>query len=179
MNMNIYITDECPATCASVLCDQHVSTQVVGTARILTTALYRKGITAPLLGKPYNVNGRFAKWAGRDWSHFMWLAFHGMALVEEHYHRFGVVHTSSAEIIAAGQIGHLMGDGPPTIPVLWPQSEAARVIIAAHDLDVFDAYEEVLRTKYAAWAAQGGKHPKWTNTNPPEWLGGSASPLFR
>lgn len=177
--MNIYITDECPAACAAVLCDQHVSTQVGATANILTSALHLHGITAPLLGKPRNINGRFAKWAASDWSHFMWLAFHGMALVEEHQHRFGDVHRASAEIVSAGQIGHLMGDEPPRIPVQWPKCEAARMISTHHDLDVFDAYEEVLRAKYEAWAARGSNSPKWTNTRPPDWLGGSTSPVRR
>lgn len=177
--MNIFITDECPTVCASVLCDQHVRSQVGETARILTTALRRHGITAPLLGKPYNINGRFAKWAASDWSHFMWLAFHGMALIEEYNRRFGEVHKSSAEIIAAGQIGHLMGDGPPMIPDEWPRCEAARMISENHNLDVFDAYEEVLRTKYEAWAESGNHPPKWTNARPPVWLGGWTNPLLR
>tara|TARA_B100001094_G_scaffold291907_1_gene310641 strand:- start:2619 stop:3152 length:534 start_codon:yes stop_codon:yes gene_type:complete len=177
--MNIFITNECPTACAAVLCDQHVRSQVEETARILTTALHRHKITGPLLGKPYNVNGRFAKWAASDWSHFMWLAFHGMALIEEYDRRFGEIHKSSAEIVAAGQIGHLMGDGPPDIPVLWPRCEAARALIENRSLDVFDAYEEVLRMKYEAWTAQGSKTPKWTNTRPPDWMGGSSSSLFR
>ena len=166
--MNIFITDECPTVCATALCDQHIRSQIGETARILTTALYRHGITGPLFGKPYNPNGRFAKWAADDWNHFMWLSFHGMALVEEHDHRFGKVHKSSLEIIAAGQLGYLMIEAPPEIPVHWPRCEAAR---KHDDLDVFDAYEEVLRTKYESWAKKGGRAvPRWTNAVPPEWL---------
>ena len=176
--MNIFITDECPTTCAAALCDQHIRSQIGETARILTTALHRHGIAGPLLGKPYNPNGRFAKWAASDWNHFMWLAFHGMALIEEHEHRFDTAHKSSAEIIAAAQIGYLMLEGTPEVPEHWPSCEAARRYIEQQECDVFDAYESVLRDKYERWAQRGGRLlPKWTNTRPPDWLT-DASPTF-
>ena len=171
--MNIFITDECPTICAVTLADRHVRSQMGETARILTTALYRKGITGPLFGKPYNPNGRFAKWASEDWNNFMWLAFHGMALVEEHDLRFKTLHGSSLEIIAAGQLGYLMLDEAPDIPTRWPHCEAAKEYIEGHNFNVFNAYENVLRDKYEAWVAKG-RSPKWTNTSPPHWLQASS-----
>ena len=176
---NVFITNECPTVCATALCDQDVRSQVGETARILTTALHRHSINSHLLCKPDHINGRFARWAASDWNHFMWLSFHGMALVEEHHRRFEQIHSSSAKIIVAGQIGHLMCDGPPLLPVVWSMCPAARVIIENRDLDVFDAYEELLRSRYKSWAAQGSCPPKWTNTRPPSWLGDSTNPLLR
>jgi hypothetical protein len=169
--MNIFITDECPTACAATLADQHVVSQTGETARILVTALHRRGISGPLFGKPYNPGGRFAKWAAEDWHHFMWLSFHGMALAEEHDHRFDKVHKSTSEIIAAGQLGYLMMDSDPHVPFRWPRCEAAKKYIEGHGLDVFHAYANVLRDKYATWTQTGGrKVPKWTNTSPPDWL---------
>ena len=175
--MNVFTTNPDPILCAEILADQHVRSQLGETARLLTTALSRHDITAPLLGKPYNPNGRFAKWAAQDWNHFMWLAYHGFALSEEHERRFSTVHKSHAEIVAAANIGILMLGDYPRTPEEWPRCEAA----ASYDSeDVFGAYQNVLRNKYEAWQERGGKRtPRWTNAYPPSWLMDTREPIQR
>jgi hypothetical protein len=164
--MNIFITDVDPSECAAALADQHVRSQIGETARILTTALHRHGITDRLLGKPYNPNGRFAKWAAEDWNHFMWLAMHGMALVDEYNHRFDRVHANAKDIYIAGNLGYLMLGEQPHLPAKWPRCKATEDLI---DRDVFCAYQQVLREKYAAWKKKG-RGARWTGTHPPAWL---------
>lgn len=177
--MNIFITDEDPTLCAEVLADQHIRSQIGETARILVTALARHNILMQWCGKPYNINGRFAKWAASSWDNFMWLNFHGLALTMEHYRRFGTVHKSSAEIIMAGNVGHLMhGDVyNGVIPSDWPSCEAANGYLNRNSKTVFDAYCNVLRDKYEAWGEKG-RSPTWTNTYPPQWLADTGEMVF-
>jgi hypothetical protein len=164
--MNIFITHDDPVECASALADQHLQSQVEEAAKILTAALYRHEITDRVLGQPRNTNGRYAQWAAENWNQFMWLAIHGMALVDEHHFRFGGVHKNAKDILIAGNIGSLMLDEDPHTPSKWPRSKASE---AFTDRDVFRAYRQVLREKYAVWA-QTGRAACWTGTEPPTWL---------
>jgi hypothetical protein len=162
--MSIFVTDEDPRECAEALADQHVRSQLSKTARALTTALYRRSITGPLLGRPDKKGSRFAVWAAEDWNHFQWLAFHGLALIEEHEYRFDESHKDAAGVFAAGQIGYLMMDETFTTPTEWPLPSRG-----AKSSCVFDAYQNVLRDKYEKWG-EAGRFASWTNAYPPEWL---------
>lgn len=174
--MNIFITDEDPTCCAGILSDQHIRSQLDESARILTTALSRKGITDKLLGKPCNLEDRSVLWADKDWDHFMWLVFHGMALVEEHERRFGFMHKASVKVFVAGNYGFLLCDHHHghDLPAEWPRCEAAE---GYAQYDVFNAYQNVLRDEYEAWADKN-RGPTWTNTYPPQWLADTGEVLY-
>ena len=165
--MKIFITDTDPVECAAVLADQHLHSQVEEAAKILTAALSRHGITDRTLGQPRNTNGRYAQWAAENWDQFIWLALHGMALVDEHHFRFGGVHKNAKDILVAGNIGSLMADAEPRTPAKWPRVSGSSESFT--DRDVFRAYQQVLREKYAVWA-QTGSAACWTGTEPPTWL---------
>ena len=174
MNYSIYIIDEDPSLCAGILSDQHVRSQLDEVSHVLVDALYRRGIQGPMLPTATDPAGRFAMWAEKDWDHFMWLVFYGLALVEEHDRRFGKMHDASTGIFAAGNLGHLLHDSQPQVPVEWPRSEDAE---GYGQYDIFNAYQNVLRDKYEAWSDKN-RAPTWTNTYPPNWLADTGEVLY-
>ena len=171
---NIFITDEDPRECAEILSDQHIRSQIATTARVLVAALREHGITGPMLPPTKEVSP-FSQWAAKDWGHFMWLAFHGMALTEEYHRRFGVVSPASAPLLVAGQLGHLLSGGTSDFPLNWPWSDAAKQYEEVGD--VFSAYQTALRVKYEVWCERG-EMPTWTNACPPSWLADNGEVLF-
>ncbi len=170
----IFITDQDPRECADILSDQHILSQLGITAVALSAALRERGITGPMLLTPKE-GSSLSQWAGKSWNHFMWLSFHGMALMEEHYRRFDSVPSLAAPVLVAGQIGHLMSEGIIDSPSDWPWSAAAQK--HAKTGDVFAAYQEALRDRYEI-CCEKGERPTWTNACPPSWLEGSNDPLF-
>lgn len=172
---DIFFVDEDPTLCAQVLSDQHVRTQVAQVGAVLAASLSHRGVAGgPILSKATRRSGVRANtaaiaWANENWDHFMWLVFFGMAVMEEHDHRFGVMHPSSAVVLAAGNVGHLLHEGDPLIPATWPTTQASREYINRYDFTPFNAYQNVLRDLYEVWA-EGDDCATWTNTYPPNWL---------
>ena len=171
---SIFITDQDPRECADILSDQHLRSQLGITARTLVAALREHGITGPMLPTT-KAESPFSQWAAKDWDNFMWLSFHGIALAEEYYRRFDAVPSTSAPVLVAGQIGHLMSGGVFDFPMNWPWSDAARR--HAKTGNVFSANQKALRDKYET-GCEEGEMPTWTNAYPPSWLSESGQLLF-
>jgi hypothetical protein len=175
MTKSIFIIDEDPAQCASILSDQHLRSQLEWTRDVLSASLALRGIGDRMLGVGTKHGGSLATWAAKDWDNFMWLVFYGMALVEEHDRRFGTMHDAMTGIFVAGNLGHLLHDGEPMIPADWPWSEAAE---GYSHFNAFNAYQNVLRDECEA-AADRDHGPTWTNTYPPNWLADTGEVVYR
>ena len=163
---SIFITDQDPRECADILSDQHIFIQLDTTSQALGAALREHEITGPMLSATRG-ESPLSRWAAKDWNHFMWLSFYGMALIEEHHRRFDSVPPMSALVLVAGQIGHLMSGGISNSPLNWPWSDAARR--HSQTGNVFAAYQNALRDKYETCCEEGDL-PTWTNSCPPSWL---------
>lgn len=151
--MNIFMTSPDPIRSARFLCDRHVVKMVLETAQILSTVVrsQRPGDDLDLY-KVTHANHPCTVWAGESEPNFRWLWLHGLALAGEYTRRFGKTHKSEAIIRRAGALASFDGAGVGTTPALAMPDEFRQ-------RDVFAAYRDYLRAKYADWA----RPPKWTN----------------
>lgn len=158
----IFVTHPDPAECAGILADDHIASQTEEVASALSSVLSEQGITSPMFTS-WSRNEDLVAWARADWSHFMWLAFYGMALVEESDRRFGSLNKATPQVIMAGSIGYMLSDGNFQAPDWWPAPENR------HGSSVFDYYKSALRSVYD----DREYAPRWTKTYPPRWLADS------
>ena len=165
--MSIFIIDENPHDCVMPLADAHLEEQLKLTADILVEALKQREITGPLLKGDLPLRDViYVDWAMRDWDHFLWLVFYGMALIEEINHRHRTIPPFASAVYAAGSIGDALKDEEFGFPEEWPWTEAAQPY---WHQDVFVVYRHLLRDHYADECSRGDI-PTWTRSEPPEWL---------
>ena len=162
--MSIFATSSDPLESAVVLCDQRLRSQMGYTASVLSSVLHKHDLASgPLIGPPAEVSARFVEWAAASWDNFMWLAFYGLALCEEHAHRFGVLPPTTAQIVACANVGYLVSDKDSFSPVSWERCEEAPT---HSELSVFEANQKFLSHE---WRCEDSP-PRWTSANPPQWV---------
>lgn len=83
--MNIFVTDNCPSTCARVLDDKRVIKMVLECAQMLSTA-----VGGPY--RPTHVNHPCSKWVRQSSGNAYWLVKHMEALCTEYMLRYDKVH---------------------------------------------------------------------------------------
>ena len=162
--MSIFATSPDPMESAVVLCDDHLRSQMSHTAGVLAGALYIHGLASgPLIRAAIGEPSKFVRWASLSWDNFMWLSFYGLALAEEHSHRFGNVPPEAAEIIACANVGYLISGKESFSPVSWEMCDEAR---NHPNLSVFEAHQKFLSRE---WLREGSAS-RWTAANPPPWV---------
>jgi len=160
----IFVTHPDPDACASILSDDHILTQMGEVASALSHVLSDRGVTSPFSNEGSR-NAELIEWVSADWSHFMRLAFYGMALIEECDRRFGTLDRSASQIIFAGSVGYMLSEGDIQPPGWWPAPEVEHG-------SVFAFYRNALRSEYRDRDCM----PCWTKTHPPRWLAGTGLP---
>jgi hypothetical protein len=102
--MNIFILHTDPTEAASMHCDRHVVKMHVEGIQMLVSVLDRHNINHKVTTKRGTIHkGGYAnhpctRWAGDNWSNFMWLVEYTEALIEEHTYRYGTVPHSKNQL---------------------------------------------------------------------------------
>ena len=161
--MQLFAIDPDPIEAARALCDRHVVSQVGETLQILSDAAHRLGISFNGQRRPYNINGRFARWIAEGVGNLTWAALHGAELCDAHLRRFG---TARAEKSAIVSIGCTLICNVPLGRTPFARSEACDPAG-----DVHAAYRALYRQKAVEWAAKG-RPMRWTVDVRPRWMDG-------
>ena len=116
IDMNIFVTDNCPVQSARNLPDKHIVKMPLETCQMLAIIYsdwyYGVGKLYKLDGTPYRTqHGAFrnhpcTQWAADNEYNLAWLILHGVALCDEYYQRYGKVHTCYDVICQAQHIYH-------------------------------------------------------------------------
>ena len=173
--MNIFVLHENAFTSANMMCDKHIPKMVVETAQMMASALRRHGATdeqMPLTksGTPYK--GGYAHhpctvWAGDSVGNFQWLAWHGEALLDEYYNRFGKVHTCHNAIYHMSAMSSMLPDGDKTPFALAMPDEYRPVdnnwqdLYHAEGQVAVNAYRRYYHSKQFAKWEKGTPAPDW------------------
>lgn len=160
--MNIFVLDENPFVSAHMMCDKHIPKMIVETAQMMASAVRTHGATdedMPLTksGTPYK--GGYAHhpctvWASVNRSNFTWLAWHGEALLDEFYNRFGKVHACHNAIYHMSAMGSLLPTDRLTPFALAMPDEHKQA-------DAVQAYRSYYHTKQFAKWEKGVPAPNW------------------
>ena len=173
--MNIFVLHENAFTSANMMCDKHIPKTVVETAQMLASALRRHGATdeqMPLTksGTPYKGGYAFhpcTVWASVNRSNFQWLAWHGEALLDEYYNRFGKVHTCHNAIYQMSAMTSMLPDGDKTPFALAMPDEYRPVdnnwqdLYHAEGQVAVNAYRRYYHSKQFAKWEKGTPAPDW------------------
>lgn len=180
--MQIFFVDRDPAQAARSLMDQHVIKMAIESLQLLSTAWHiakpdsvvwkdvetsesrrmNATVARPFLNgmRIYlatHEHGRLASWVAESKAHYAWLWQHAAALVGERQYRFNTPVAGIQEpLVALGQIPDLSTDEWIDPPLLVDDDLV--------DLESVDAYREHYRRNKA-------KLGRWTERQPPEWLG--------
>lgn len=96
--MNLYILDHDPFKAATYLNDHHVRKMTTDVAQMLSTISIELGGTGP-----YRSRRRChpcVAWASATEGNWVWLYTHFIALLDEHYLRFGKAHSAAIHALA-------------------------------------------------------------------------------
>ena len=113
--MNIFVTDQDPWKCATVLPDKHIVKMPLETCQMLSIVSSAKwghgyGTLPRADGRPYATEkGAFRNhpctiWANATLANARWLLAHGFALCQEYAARYGKEHTCYNTLLAADAI---------------------------------------------------------------------------
>ena len=166
-----------------MMCDKHIPKMIVETAQMMASAVRTHGATdedMPLTksGTPYK--GGYAHhpctvWASVNRSNFTWLAWHGEALLDEFYNRFGKVHACHNAIYHMGAMGSLLPTDrltpfalampdehrPKHSTTVLPVDADRYKVTHAGGSDAVQAYRSYYHTKQFAKWEKGVPAPDW------------------
>lgn len=163
--MNLFILDLDPFKAAGMLCDQHVNKQILECGQILCDAARILGETdVPM--KPYNVNGRFAKWAAETRENWLWTAQLMISCSGFRFFSTGKDHETRKKIVAWYTTVERFNEDwrHYNLPTTFPRSERVNP-----DLDIVTAYRDYYRVKASEWEAKG-RPMRFTYNPKPEWI---------
>lgn len=164
--MNIFITDESYSISAQNLDDARLRCQIKELAQILSTAIYNKlGIKFDIY-KPYNSNGRFAKWA-ENYRHAHELIYYADELELEHIHRFNKSHKSYQIIQNCEPYIQAFDLGDTKLNSFVSDEQTEKYI--ALGMNIYQAYQKTLSDKWY----NDKRIPKWTNRQKPSFYMGN------
>ena len=153
--MNIFVTDENPWQSARVLPDKHIVKMPLETCQMLSIVASEKwgygyGTLPKANGEPYATNkGAFRNhpctiWANKTVENANWLMWHGVALCEEYYVRYGKIHTCFNTLLTAFDI----------FPTDIDYTQHTSFVFAGPDefkhdtsIDIFTAYKMYIASK--------------------------------
>ena len=174
--MNIFALHRNPVLAAQSVCDTHSSKMTLETMQMLASAAIRHGATPKQLpltdkGTPYKGgyhNHPCTVWAGDTRANYEWLCWHGIALSEEFYQRFGKHHSCSPKIIQMCGLTHLIPEGDltpfaraikkDTYPDLLDTDVFPNTVVAYRIFYILD------KRSFATWN-HGAKAPSWWNAD--------------
>lgn len=166
--MNIFITHKNHQQSASNLDDLRLGCQIKELAQILSTAIYNKiGIQSDLY-KPYNCNGRFAKWAGSSKYCMLKLIDYGEELEAEYEYRFDKPHKSYYIILNSYKYIEEFNE-VGCKDYLSHVGDEQVVLYMLNSMNIYQAYQKVLQDKWY----KDVKIPKWTKRNQPKFYKGN------
>jgi hypothetical protein len=168
--VNLFATSPDPVESARALADQHLVKMSLECCQILAAALDGRAVVRKADGQPYRVTHRnhpCVRWAAESDANAGWVWWHGFAMVQEYWRRRGV------ELGVMWALGH-----EDLTQLLWDETPPASFVavvppdVAALGIPVHWSYRETLRRKYRAWSSTSRPGPaRYTNAEPPEWLG--------
>ena len=166
--MNIFITHKNHQQSASNLDDLRLGCQIKELAQILSTAIFNKVGMQSDLYKPYNRNGRFAKWAGSSKYCMTKLIDYGRELETEYEYRFDKPHKSYCIILNSYKyIEEFNEVGCEDYLSYVGDEQLIQYMLSG--LDIYQAYQKVLQEKWY----KDIKIPKWTKRNKPKFYKGN------
>lgn len=152
--MNIFITSDDPESCAIALDDRRVNKMCLETAQLLCAAVILNGGEAPY--RLTHINHPCSVWARTALPNFKWLRLHGLYLCREYTFRFHREH--ACESVISG----LSTPELPDSPLAFTFNCSGFDYLPT----VFENYRERMREKWRT----DDMPPRWTGTNPPEWM---------
>lgn len=166
--MNIFITHKNHQQSASNLDDLRLGCQIKELAQILSTAIFNKIGNRDDIYKPYNRNGRFAKWAGSSKYCMLKLIDYGQELEAEYEYRFDKSHKSYQIVLNCRKYIDSF-DEVGCKDYLSHVGDEQVIKYMLNGMDIYQAYQKVLQEKWY----KDVKNPKWTNRNKPKFYRGN------
>jgi hypothetical protein len=157
--MNIFVLDRDPEMAAISQCDKHVPKMLLETAQIMSTALNALDPDLPVPYRPTHRHHPCTLWAHESYENFVWLAFHGIALVDEYRFRFKRTHASAKAVYACVDMSHQVQF--PDIVGMTPHVQAMPE--QYHHPDPIWAYRSYYwgaKRRFARWQ-RGRNEPTW------------------
>lgn len=153
--MNIFYTNQSPASCAFALDDKRVGKMLLESTQILST------ITGSGHYKPTHQHHPATKWAAERHINAYWLYLHAQTLASEWRRRFGTMHRAEMALSPLRADIFDLPDGEMTPrPNLTKHKKLG---LDFTHLPIIQAYRAYLNARWA------NEHPTWTDTNPPTW----------
>lgn len=153
--MNIFVTDENPWQSARVLPDKHIVKMPLETCQMLSIVASKKwgygyGTLPKADGEPYATKkGAFRNhpctiWANKTVENANWLMWHGVALCEEYYARYGKIHTCFNTLLSAFDIFPTDIDYTQHTPFVFAGPDEFKYDTS---IDIFTAYKMYIASK--------------------------------
>ena len=148
--MNIFVTHEDPAVCASHHCDRHEAKMILESAQMLCAVHHRYGSTFPGIYKLSHPNHPCTLWAGENTKNYFWLVDLFYALNRQRVARGKATHKSFRDLST-----HLT-TAPDGLPVTSERTPFAQAMPDQfkHD-DATVAYRRYLLAKRDEWPTRG------------------------
>lgn len=166
--MNIFYLDNDPKLAAQYQCDKHVVKMILETAQLLSAAHrvldgdesgklpdYRENICYKLTHK----NHPCAIWTRQSVSNYLWLANHGLGLLEEYTKRYGKIHKTYGIMVDLSNFPpDCINDLPFECP---PQCMPDEYKVPGDTVQAYRNYYNYDKSRFALW--KHGNIPYWFN----------------
>lgn len=171
--MNLFVTSNCPQSCASFLDDKRLRKMVLETAQLLCTAVYHQvyAIKYPKLNNdskrafkqetglylPTHSNHPVNVWCRQNRSNYLWTLDHFSALLDEYKFRFDKTHACQELLPTLEYYAEFFHPSPMTEFVNCAKN-SSKGLDFSHVYPVYDAYKLYLQERFKSDILK----PKWT-----------------